>query len=460
MFYEQVNGVYVDGRKDATLTTAYLESGKIYQSTCLEEHIVMVKEPGEYYLSHFSTEDGKGSSTADGIFSVIKGTDLEVNLAVIGTDGAATMTSINKGCIRKLEEALQRPLQWVICLLHTNELPLRHIFVELDGSTKSPDAFAGPIGKKLDGNVSQWPVVAFKPIPNPHFPSLPDDVLEDLSTDQYYGYKICLSVICGEVSNDLRFHDIGPIVQSWWLTLACRILRLYIATENPSENLTILALFSIKVYFQTWFEIKHYSKLTCGSKNFFNLFQRIISFPNQKVGEIGLKVLQNNGFFAHPENILLGMLGDDDEDLRRMAVNKLCCLRSKGRGDPIDDNFEREFIDPSSVPTTCTAVRKFLIPKINFKAKSFLEMVNLNVSDIFEPPAIKQFSYEEINKLRLRPLKLSHPCHNQAVERHVKLVTEASASTTGHERRDGMIRQRIQSRRLMKSFETKKQFTV
>ena len=169
MFYEQVNGVYVDGRKDATLTTTYLESGKIYQSTCLEEHIVMVGEPGEYYLSHFSTEDGKGSSIADGIFSVIKGTDLEVNLAVIGTDGAATMTGINKGCIRKLEEALQRPLQWVICLLHTNELPLCHIFVELDGSTKSPHAFAGRIGKKLDGKVLQWPGCSFQAHSQPTF---------------------------------------------------------------------------------------------------------------------------------------------------------------------------------------------------------------------------------------------------------------------------------------------------
>ena len=76
----------VDGRKDATLTTACLESGKIYQSACLEEHIVMVGEPGEYYLSHFSTEDGKRSSIADGIYSVIKGTDLEENLTVIGTE--------------------------------------------------------------------------------------------------------------------------------------------------------------------------------------------------------------------------------------------------------------------------------------------------------------------------------------------------------------------------------------
>jgi len=34
---------------------------------------------------------------------------------------------------------------------------------------KTPDAFAGPVGKKLDSNVSLW-LVAFKSIPNPHFP--------------------------------------------------------------------------------------------------------------------------------------------------------------------------------------------------------------------------------------------------------------------------------------------------
>ena len=33
----------------------------------------MVGEPGEYYLSHVSTKDGKGRSIAYGIYSVIKG---------------------------------------------------------------------------------------------------------------------------------------------------------------------------------------------------------------------------------------------------------------------------------------------------------------------------------------------------------------------------------------------------
>ena len=82
-----------------------LESGKIYQFTCLEEYKVIVGEPGEYHLSHFSTEDGKESCIVDGIYSVIKGIDLEEILAVIGTDGAAMMTGINKGCTKKLKEA-------------------------------------------------------------------------------------------------------------------------------------------------------------------------------------------------------------------------------------------------------------------------------------------------------------------------------------------------------------------
>ena len=43
-------------------------------------------------------------------------------------------------------------------------------------------------------------------------------------------------------------------------------------------------------------------------------------------------------------------------------------------------------------------------------------MVHLNLLDVHEPPATKQFSYEVINEFRLQPLKLDHSCHNQAVE--------------------------------------------
>jgi len=62
-----------------------------------------------------------------------------------------------------------------------------------------------------------------------------------------------------------------------------------------------------------------------------------------------------------------------------------------------------------------------------------------------------------IAQMLTKPLVLQHPCHNQAVERHVKLVTEASV-VTGYEKRDGMIRQKIQSRLLMRKFDSKQQF--
>ena len=57
----------------------------------------------------------------------------------------------------------------------------------VDGTTNSPDSFAGPIGKCLNGDVSEWPVAAnFKAIPSPHFVKLPESVIGDLSADQHY----------------------------------------------------------------------------------------------------------------------------------------------------------------------------------------------------------------------------------------------------------------------------------
>jgi len=44
------------------------------------------------------------------------------------------------------------------------------------------------------------------------------------------------------------------------------------------------------------------------------------------------------------------------------------------------------------------------------------------------------------------------------VERHVKLVSEAASVVAGYEKRDGMIRQKIQSRLLMSKFDSKQQF--
>ena len=64
------------------------------------------------------------------------------------------MTGKSKEFIASLETLIRRPLQWVVCFLQLNKLPLRHIFQNLDGVTSGPESFSGPIGWKLNGAVS------------------------------------------------------------------------------------------------------------------------------------------------------------------------------------------------------------------------------------------------------------------------------------------------------------------
>ena len=177
---------------------------------------------------------------------------------------------------------------------------------------------------------------------------------------------------------------------------------------------------------------------------------------------ITAEVIQYNAYYAHPENVLISMLGDDDDDVRRIAVNKILNIRGALPGFEVDDDFvggeaeieddEEDFIEPVVVTSN---VRRFCVPIINLEAKSYHRLINLNSQDVTEPPLTKTMSVEDIEGFRASPLRLDNACHNQTVERHIKLVTEASADV---DRRDGLIRQKIKSRKLMKVFNTKKQF--
>ena len=92
-----------------------------------------------------------------------------------------------------------------------------------------------------------------------------------------------------------------------------------------------------------------------------------------------------------------------------------------------------------------------------YKVNSYYKMVNLTFCHQ-QPPVIEHLTDLDIEQCRIRPLQLDQPCHNQCVERHVKMVTEAAAQVEGFERRDGLIRQKIKSRKLLKKFDTKVQF--
>jgi len=79
--------------EERTLLTEHdAQTGKYYHKTELQEHIVVVGEPGACYLTHVSPQDGRGITIANEVYDAIKGAELGDTLKVVGTDRTASMT--------------------------------------------------------------------------------------------------------------------------------------------------------------------------------------------------------------------------------------------------------------------------------------------------------------------------------------------------------------------------------
>ena len=104
-------------------------------------------------------------------------------------------------------------------------------------------------------------------------------------------------------------------------------------------------------------------------------------------------------------------------------------------------------------------IRKYVIPKLNFEATSFPDLIDWSNVAFTEPPTTTSLSVDEIRDLVTTPLKVAaNPCHTQAVERSIRLITEAASSVFGHDARDGFIRQRMLSWKEVVNADTKVDF--
>ena len=106
--FGKVDGIYVDGKKDATLVLKEVD-GKYSRKVEIEQPIVMVGQPGEFYQIHTFPDSRTGLSIATSIYNEIKDTDLADKLNVVGSDETAAMTGAHNGAIKNLEESLHKP---------------------------------------------------------------------------------------------------------------------------------------------------------------------------------------------------------------------------------------------------------------------------------------------------------------------------------------------------------------
>lgn len=229
---------------------------------------------------------------------------------------------------------------------------------------------------------------------------------------------------------------------SRWLTTANRILRLYVATVEPSQNLRTLATFIMNVYGPMWFSIKKSSSCFDGPNHVMDMTQRS-RYLDDSLKKIVDPVIQRFAFYAHPENLLLSMLVDDNKVQREIAYR-------------IKKN--REAVNSSE----STEARKFTVPQLNKTATTYSSQIYWHEVEMTEPPLTKDISDEELRNVvennNIKNMVPELPCNTQCVERYIKLVKNASSTVVGYEARDGFIRNQIGSRRLMAAFETKSDF--
>ena len=122
------------------------ENGKNIQK--VEEHITLVSEPNSIYCGHLTPRSQTAKSITQNIIEYFDYQNFDYScLKAVGCDGTAVNTGVKGGIIALLEKDLGKPLQWIICLLHCIELPLRHLFRSIDETTSGPNAFSGPIGQ-------------------------------------------------------------------------------------------------------------------------------------------------------------------------------------------------------------------------------------------------------------------------------------------------------------------------
>lgn len=80
--------------------------------------------------------------------------------------------------------------------------------------------------------------------------------------------------------------------------------------------------FVLKVYAPMWFTIKTKSSCIHGAEHVFKQIQLIRYLPSD-LKKLVEAVVQRNSYFAHPENILLTMLGDERKPVRKLAFNRI-----------------------------------------------------------------------------------------------------------------------------------------
>ncbi|GBM01173.1 hypothetical protein AVEN_253584-1 [Araneus ventricosus] len=133
------------------------------------------------------------------------------------------------------------------------------------------------------------------------------------------------------------------------------MLRFYISTSDPSNELLTLVVFILRVYSPSWFRIKVHHSIKDGARHLCHFISSSQYLP-KNYREVSEQVISRNVYFAAPENMLLAMLTDEKCHIRTLAARRIIKAREIGP----DGN----------------CVRRFVIPAANFEATDYVDLTD------------------------------------------------------------------------------------
>ncbi|KAG0727262.1 hypothetical protein GWK47_035023 [Chionoecetes opilio] len=390
--------------------------GKLHPRLIREEHVSVTEEPSGRYLCHFVPEDPvppekPAFKVAQALYDLLVTYDSTDSLIVLQGDSTRANMGWKGGTHAHLEKVLGRKLFWSICVLHTNELPLRHLITSIDGPTSSDTGFTGPVCNLLSSMNEMQYNAELRGVPGGEdLTEIPEYILVNMSTDRL-------------------LTTAQSLVYMW--------TRKHGLTGKELNTLEILVKYCLHVYFKLYYDIKVRHRLEDGPKHIPTQLRVMRSQP-KKVQTAVTFYVRTGAWFAHSECVVLSLMASQSEDDRRFAVTQILKLRA---GEEYGD----------------TSVRPRITPKLHLSATSLQTLISWQPGQVHEPAFTCSLSGDQIQEILIKPYEVPEfSIHTQSTERVVKQVTEAAAAVVGQQARDGFIRAGAHYRETMPCFRSKK----
>ena len=205
----------------------------------------------------------------------------------------------------------------------------------------------------------------------------------------------------------------GVMTNVRWSNTESRVLRVYMSTASPSEAQRRMTSFIIYVYVPSFLEIRQKNLLLEGPRHLLTIITRVATYCTKEEVLLLKPYIQYNGYFAQHEVVLASLLASQEKEEREVALQVVKKLRKK------EEKSKRK------------TVRKVKNPEIDLAATKLSELVNLEKATS-SPPILFKHTKEELEQFLEVPYsEPGLPCTTTAVERGVRLTTEAATVVSG-----------------------------